>query len=456
MALMVSISGIRGIVGKDINPLSLLNYTEAYINELNTNNRKILIGRDTRISGKSIKELVSSVITNLGFDIIDIGIAPTPTTLFAIRDLNCGGGIVITASHNPIIWNALKLCNNKGLFLSNNNIINIKKRAENINRSIQWVDVNNLGKIENRDDYGNIYIDKILSSFDTNKIKACNFKVVYDPVGGAASYLDRYFFESLNCKTIPINDRVTGYFPREPEPTPKNLTDLSRAVKKSNADVGFAQDPDADRLVIAQEDGKILSEEYTLLLSGDAYLRKNKTNIVCNLSTSMLMDKLAEKYGVSVIRTKIGEAYVTEKLLETNSGFGGEGNGGVIVPSINPARDSFVGMALILELMATTGKKISELVKSFPSYSMIKDKIKIKEDVSNKDNFYNDIEKKLLERFKGYDLIRIDGIKLVKNNQWIHVRLSNTEPQLRIVVESENEKQSKEIVSKIKEIIERN
>ncbi len=451
---MISISGIRGIVGEDLNPLSVMNFTDAFISSIDIKNKKIAVARDSRKSGKMIKSAVTSVLTGLGLNVLDLGIAPTPTSLYATRNLQCDGGIIITASHNPIEWNALKLSNNRGLFLDGNTIERIKKRARDNSRTIEWVDVNNLGKIEDKKSYPEKYIDDILEHFNVEAIRAAGFKIVYDPVGGAASILDRYFFERLNCNAIPINDSITGDFPRDPEPTPRNLRDLSEKVKKHNADIGFAQDPDADRLVVVEDGGEVLSEEFTLVLAGESYLRKQKTDIACNLSTTMLIDYLAEKYGVSVSRTRIGEAFVTEELLKKGLGFGGEGNGGVIVPSINPARDSFVGMSLILELLATTGQRLSDIVKEFPSFSMIKDKIILEKPVRDREQFYSLIKDKLLKYFNNYNIITIDGIKLERKDEWIHVRLSNTEPQIRIVVETEDEVRSAELLKMIKDILE--
>ncbi len=451
---MISISGIRGIVGEDLNPLSVMNFTDAFISSIDIKNKKIAVARDSRKSGKMIKSAVTSVLTGLGLNVLDLGIAPTPTSLYATRNLQCDGGIIITASHNPIEWNALKLSNNRGLFLDGNTIERIKKRARDNSRTIEWVDVNNLGKIEDKKSYPEKYIDDILEHFNVEAIRAAGFKIVYDPVGGAASILDRYFFERLNCNAIPINDSITGDFPRAPEPTPRNLRDLSEEVKKHNADIGFAQDPDADRLVVVEDGGEVLSEEFTLVLAGESFLRKQKTDITCNLSTTMLIDYLAEKYGVSVSRTRIGEAFVTEELLKKGLGFGGEGNGGVIVPSINPARDSFVGMSLILELLATTGQRLSDIVKEFPSFSMIKDKIILEKPVKDREQFYSLIKDKLLKYFNNYNIITIDGIKLERKDEWIHVRLSNTEPQIRIVVETKDEVRSAELLKMIKDILE--
>ena len=453
MALMSSISGFRGLVGEDINALSVLNYTEAFVNSLTVENKRICIGRDTRKSGIFIKDAVISTIIALGYEAVDIGIAPTPTTLHATRKLNSDGGIIITASHNPPMWNALKLSNPDGLFLDEKSINLIVERSKNILREINWATYDAIGNIQEKYDYYKNYIDDILTNFNIEAIRKMGFKIAYDPVGGAATIADRYFFERLGCKTIPVNAEITGDFPRNPEPTPQNLKLLSEVVKNSHANLGFAQDPDADRLSVITGNGVPVGEEFTIVLAGEGFLRKKKTDIACNLSTSLLIEDLARKFSVSVHRTKIGEAFVTEKILKEGLEYGGEGNGGVIIPSINPCRDSFVGMAQILELLAETGKTIEEIVNTYPAYKMIKDKIDLKGKVNDKDHFYDKILRKIKYDLPNFEINTIDGVKIIGDKQWLHLRLSNTEPQIRIVAESLSEKHSRSLIDIGKKVL---
>ena len=453
MALMASISGFRGLIGTDINPSSVLNFTEAFINTIKIKNKRICIGRDSRKSGVFIKEVVNSTLLSLGIDVVDIGIAPTPTTLYATRNMKCDGGIIITASHNPLMWNALKLCGPDGIFLSEESINQILERSNNLSRKINWSLYNSLGDIDSKFDYYKTYIDNILQYFNIEAIKNKHLTVAFDPVGGAATEVDKYFFEKLGCKMLPVNAEITGEFPRNPEPTPQNLQKLSEVVKMSNADIGFAQDPDADRLSIVTNKGNPISEEYTIILAGEGFLRKKKTDIACNLSTSMLIEELAKRFSVSVHRTKIGEAFVTEEILKNGLEYGGEGNGGVIIPSINPCRDSFVGMAQILELISETGKSVDKIIKDYPEYKMIKEKYKLNDQVQSKEEFYKKLYKKIKDKFDNYEINLIDGVKINNENEWLHIRLSNTEPQVRLVAESLSEERCNSLIDIGKNIL---
>ena len=453
MALMASISGFRGLIGVDINPLTILNFTEAFIDSIKLKNRKICVGRDSRKSGFFIRDVVNSTLVALGIEAVDIGIAPTPSTLHATRTLKCDGGIVITASHNPIMYNALKLCRPDGTFLSENAVNKIINRSNNILRKIKWAPYDSLGYIFSNEDYYKNYVDDILTHFDVDVIKNKKLTVAYDPVGGAATKVDSYFFEKLGCKTIPVNSEITGNFPRNPEPTPQNLQKLAETVRNNKADLGFAQDPDADRLSIVSSNGVPIGEEFTLVLAGEGFLRKKKTDIVCNLSTSMLIDDLAKKFSVSVHRTRIGEAFVTEKMLKIGVEYGGEGNGGVIIPSVNPCRDSFVGMAQILELISKTGKSIEEIISEYPDYKMIKDKITLKNNIHDRKKFYKDLYEKIKDEFSGWEINLIDGVKVIGDKEWLHIRLSNTEPQVRLVAESLTEKKSNLLIGIGKKIL---
>jgi len=461
MSMMVSVSGIRGIVGEDITPLSIISYITAFVRVLEKRHEKgkpsgkILIGRDTRASGIYIEKIVEGTLSALGYDTVKLGIAATPTVLLAVRKLGCLAGIAITASHNPTQWNALKLCDRHGLFFTEDKI---RKMQEHVGGQYllhtHWKKFNETGTAAVDACGTSIHIEHVLKFIDRDLIKSQNFKVAIDPAGGTGAVIDREFLEELGCSVTGVNDEPAGLFPREPEPVPENLADLCILVKNEGADIGFAQDPDGDRLAVVSELGEPLGEEYTLVLAGEAYLRKKKTDIVCNLSTSMMCDKLGERFGVRVIRTKVGEINVTTTLLEKGLLFGGEGNGGVIVPEINPCRDSIVAMALILELLANKKQSISNIIRALPSYFMKKEKVSVSE--RNTKRFYPAISAQIKEHFPQHLYTTLDGIKIYCNSEWLHIRLSNTEPAVRIMAESETTERTDKLIKFGKQLIEEN
>lgn len=444
MALMVSVSGIRGIVGEDLAPPVIQNYVLAFIHVLGKARGRIVVGRDTRKSGEFIEKIIEGTILALGYDVINVGIAPTPTILHTVRKLQCNGGIAISASHNPSKWNALKFCDGHGLFLKEQTIRLIEKKVNKFGTDwIKWKKYSNLGSYIQKKST-QMHINEVMKYIDCKKIREKRFKVAIDPGGGACLTIDRTFLEKLNCTVYGINENSFLDFPRGPEPTPHNLMDLCNLVKEKGADVGFAQDPDGDRLSLVSEKGVAIGEEYTLVLAGEAFLRKKRTDIVCNLSTSMMVDDLASRFGVRVERTKIGEINVTTRLLEKSMLFGGEGNGGVIVPEINPCRDSIVGMALILELMANSKRGISWIVKDIPAYSMKKEQASFKE--QNREELYERILKRTKENFSNYEIDTLDGIKIYNKKEWLHMRLSNTEPIIRIIAETSSEEKTNKLI----------
>ena len=381
----------------------------------------------------------------MGRDVIEIGIVPTPTVLFCVKEKGYAGGIVITASHNPIEWNALKLVNSKGKFLSPAEFAKLSELVEQ--GKFDYAVWNKLGKSEKMHDMALLHLEKVLNFVDVEKIKAKNFKVVIDTVNGAGGPIGAKLLRTLGCEVIEINTETTGYFAHPPEPTPVNLTQLSEKMKECSADVGFALDPDADRLVLAGSDGEILSEEYTLALCADHYLSsKEKTDLVINLSSSRLCDDVAAKHGVKVLRVPTGEIHVTESLEQTGAKLGGEGNGGVILPQINKCRDTLVGMALILEYLANNGKKIEDCAEEIGNYSFIKTKFQVTDIDLTK------TEALLKEKFPDGKLNNSDGLRLDFDDSWVLIRKSNTEPIVRVFAEAKSESRALDLIEAIRNI----
>ena len=443
MSLKASISGIRGIVGESLTPDVIVKYVSAYSQMMPAG--PILLGRDSRPSGDVLCNFVAYLLNCLGREVIEIGIVPTPTVLFCVKEKGYAGGIVITASHNPIEWNALKLVNSKGKFLSPAEFAKLSELVEQ--GKFDYAVWNKLGKSEKMHDMALLHLEKVLNFVDVEKIKAKNFKVVIDTVNGAGGPIGAKLLRTLGCEVIEINTETTGYFAHPPEPTPANLTQLSEKMKECSADVGFALDPDADRLVLAGSDGEILSEEYTLALCADHYLSsKEKTDLVINLSSSRLCDDVAAKHGVKVLRVPTGEIHVTESLEQTGAKLGGEGNGGVILPQINKCRDTLVGMALILEYLANNGKKIEDCAKEIGNYSFIKKKYQVTDIDLDK------IEALLKEKFPDGKLNNSDGLRLDFDDSWVLIRKSNTEPIVRVFAEAKSEQRALELIEAIRNI----
>jgi phosphomannomutase len=448
MSLMISVSGIRGVVGSDFNPQNMIPFLRAFTALLEEDRkradvppeRKVLIGRDSRKSGAYIEKIVHGTINALGYDTLSTGIMPTPAVLMATRELQCAGGIAITASHNPSEWNAFKFCTNRGLFFPPEHMARMKD--ERLLPLAPWEPAKPGTCSEH--DAVDLYIKKVLEAFNVRIIQDKKLTVAFDPAGGAGASVDRPFLQNLGCTPMGVHEEVTGEFPRGPEPVPENLSDLCRLVRSSEAEVGFAQDPDADRLAIVDETGTPLGEEYTLVLAGEAFLRRKKTPIACNLSTSLMVDRLAARHGVEVVRTMIGEANVTGEILDQGLGYGGEGNGGVIVPAVNPCRDTLVGMGLILELLAVEEKPLSELVRGMPSFVMKKTKVSLSSPPAGE--WYEKMLEKGRKYFKNHEYSTLDGIKYYTTDEWLHIRGSNTEPVARIIAESPERKRTEELI----------
>ncbi|WP_295162247.1 phosphoglucosamine mutase [uncultured Brachyspira sp.] len=435
--LKISISGIRGIIGDGLDIRTIVDFTSAFAC-LFPKKAKILVARDTRITGKSILNAVVSTLTASGINVIDIGITPTPTALYMVEKLKIHGGIMISASHNPIEWNALKLIGKGGHFLDEKTVNELIKFYDK--RSSRFVKALETGTYEKIDNAIDEHIKRIIRFIDTEKIKKADFKAACDYVNGTGLFATPPLLKALGVKEISINKEHTGKFAHIAEPSASSMKSLSDLVKKNKVNIGFTQDPDADRLAIVLDDGTTVSEEYTLALCAKYLWLKGKGNAAVNLSTSRMIDDLAKDKGYSVNRTKIGEINVSSHVVKNKLYFGGEGNGGIIVPSVTPGRDSLLAIALILELMAETGKTITELVNEIPKYEIVKEKLEVSK--IDEKNFL----KKIKEEYPKAKITSIDGIKIDLQESWLHVRSSNTEPIVRIIAEAKNKKEAKALI----------
>jgi len=431
---ILNVSGYRGVWGTDLNEQIAYEFGIAFAQFIKNNGgKKILVGRDARKTGGAIFGALQSSFQNEGLEIEYAGIIPTPSMLFLIKKLGFDGGVMITASHNPPEYNGLKFINSSGLFATQKEIEEITKNKENLLHQVSPMsDIRETIETDNSK-FRKLHIDEILKNIDVELIKNKKFKVALDPINSAGSIITQELLKELDCEVYAINTEQNGEFAHEPEPLPKNLGQIGKAVLDSKPNVGFAQDPDADRLVIVNEKGEVLNEEYTLALSVKSVLSKNPGDIVINMSTSRINEDIAKQYGGKTYHSKVGEANVVAMIQATNSIMGGEGGGGVIYPKINTARDSLVGIALTLELMANENKSISEIADNLPKYIMKKDKITFSSDLPT---LYN----KLKITFQDASLDTLDGVRFDwSDSSWIHIRPSNTEPIVRIIGEAKDE-----------------
>ena len=447
--LMMSVSGIRGIVGESFTPDLILKVGSAFA--MYAKKGRIVIGRDSRPTGGAISASLSSALVLSGCEVVDLGIVPTPTVQIMVEELNADGGIVISASHNPIEWNAFKLINSKGTFL---NSAEISKFFAMMDKKYPYEKWNNIGKSINYKNSAGIHIKKVLDVVAAKKIRSAKIKVVLDSVNGAGSEITVQLLKKLGCRVIPLYCVPDGIFPRGAEPLKENLKALSRRVVSESADIGFAQDPDADRLAIVDENGVPIGEENTISLVAEHLLSKKKGRVVVNLSTTKTVEDIALKYGVPFKRTKVGEINVVDEMRRTGARIGGEGNGGVISPEVHLGRDSLVGIGYILEMMAARNLTVSKLVKDLPSYSMIKGKIKFDLSIN-----VNQIFSRLKNKYKNDKISDMDGIRIDFicdndfNGGWVHLRPSNTEPVFRIIAEGKTRKQADMIYNHFVSII---
>ena len=460
MSLIKSISGIRGTiggrVGDALTPVDTVKFVAAYATYIKKTTHnispKIVLGRDARISGDMVHRLVSATLMSMGFDVVDIGLATTPTTEIAVPKEKASGGIILTASHNPKQWNALKLLDSNGEFLSGEAGAEILKIAEA--EDFTFAEVDDLGKVTEKD-YLDAHIQDVLELelVDVEAIKKANFKVAIDCVNSVGGLVIPQLLKALGVREIiEVHCEAHGNFSHNPEPLPENLTDLIDAVKEKKADVGFAVDPDVDRLAIISENGAPFGEEYTLVAVADYILTHTLGNTVSNLSSTRALRDVTEKHGATYNASAVGEVNVVTKMKETNAVIGGEGNGGVIYPASHYGRDALVGIALFLTHLAKSGKKVSELRATYPTYFMSKQKIDLTPEI-NIDNLLSTIK----EKYKEEDIIDIDGVKIEFKDRWVHLRKSNTEPIIRVYTEAPSIEDAtnlgEKIISEIKNIV---
>ncbi len=447
----LTVSGYRGIWGESLTAEIARMYARAFVLLLREKNENptILLGRDGRESGPEIKEAIIEELEKAGINYIDGDILPTPTVLFAVRNHAYSGAIIITASHNPIEYNGLKFVNEKALFIDEAEVEKMKGWIES-DGSFGTSNLPTLKEdgVATIPDFAQEHVDQILKHINVEAIRARKFKVAVDMINASACVVDPYLFEQLEAELIPLNNIPNGKFTHKPEPLKENLSEIAGLVKSSGADIGFAHDPDADRLVVIDDHGEIISEEHTLTLGVENVLSKHPNNdVVINMSTSQMNCDIAKTYGGKCIRTKVGEANVVEGILNNNAIIGGEGGGSSIYPAINTARDSFVSLALVLELLALRNQTASECVATLPKYIMRKDKMPV---TGNLQNMYT----KMKSHFADAKVNELDGLRLdFADSSWIHLRPSNTEPIVRLYGEAKNQNRLDALFAETKNIL---
>ena len=450
MPLIKSISGIRGTIGdregEDLTNNDIILYTLSFGLWLKSENRvksnKIVVGRDARVSGLMVQGLVLETLTKMGFDVVCLGLSTTPTVEIAVPIENADAGIIITASHNPREWNALKLLNNKGEFINAEDGKNLMSIAD----SNPFIDENiNLGSVTFNDSYIDTHIDLILKLpfIDSESIKRRKFKVVVDAVNSTGGIAIPKLLERLGVETIKLYCDPTGEFPHNPEPLKENLSDLSKLVVDQAADLGIVVDPDVDRLAFVSEDGEVFGEEYTLVACADYYLKHNPGNTVSNLSSSRALRDVSDLNGCNHFFSAVGEVNVVELMKKKNAVIGGEGNGGIILPDLHYGRDALVGIALFLSHLANLNISCSQLRSKYPIYFMSKDKIMLDKTV-NVEKIINEISKK----YSDQEINNEDGLKIDFENSWVQLRKSNTEPIIRVYSEAKSQEEANELSSK--------
>lgn len=459
MSLIKSISGIRGTIGgksgDGLTPIDIVKFASAYGAWVTaeTNNPKVVIGRDARISGEMVSKLVAATLQGMGIHVIDLGLSTTPTVELAVPLENAGGGIILTASHNPIQWNALKLLNSKGEFISDAEGKEILTKAEN--EDFIFAEVKKLGGYTQIDDYIDRHIQHVLdlALVDVEAIRARNFRIVVDAVNSTGGIAIPRLLRALGVTEIEeMYCTPDGHFPHNPEPLPENLRDIILKLEKGSYDLGIVVDPDVDRLAFINEDGSPFGEEYTLVAVADYVLSHQVGNTVSNLSSTRALRDVTEKRGGSYFASAVGEVNVVDQMKAANAIIGGEGNGGIIYPTSHYGRDALVGIGLFLTHLANFGKTISRLRASYPNYYISKNKIELTPETD-----VDQILTKIKEKYKKHPINDIDGVKIEFEKEWVHLRKSNTEPIIRIYSESDSEATAehlaKKIMQDIKEVV---
>lgn len=461
MALIKSISGFRGTIGgkvsEGLSPIDTVKFTAAFasfIKELYGKDKiTIVLGRDARVSGEMVSHLVVGTLMGMGVDVIDTGLSTTPTVEVAVTDLKADAGIILTASHNPMQWNALKFLNNKGEFISASEGKRVLEIADEDN--YLFAEVTQLGKCVTDDTTVDKHIEKVLALklVDVEAIKQANFRVAFDAVCSTGGFVLNKLLKALGVNEIvALNDEPTGVFPHNPEPLPENITQICNEVVEKKCDVGFIVDPDVDRLAIVSENGQPFVEEYTLVSIADYVLKHTPGATVSNMSSTRALRDVTEAKNQQYYASAVGEVNVVEMMKKHNAVIGGEGNGGIIYPEIHYGRDALVGIALFLTLLAKSKMKCSELRATYPNYEISKNKIELTKDMN-----VDYILEQMAEKYKDYEVSTIDGVKINIEKEWVHLRKSNTEPIIRIYSESKDldsaNKLAQKIINEIKEII---
>lgn len=455
MTLIKSISGVRGTIGgrpgMSLTPMDIVSISSAFGVWLQKSgaNKKIVIGRDARMSGEMVNHLVVGALLSVGVEVIDLGLASTPTVEMAVTDLNAGGGIIITASHNPKNWNALKLLNAKGEFISDQDgkdLLNLVDKQD-----FNFSEVDELGKYDQKEDYLQTHIQHILNLplVDAELIEKANFSIAVDAVNSVGGIAIPQLLKALGVKSIKeINCHPDGNFAHNPEPLPENIVEISELVKREKLDLGIVVDPDVDRLAMICDNGVAFGEEYTLVAIADYVLQNTKGSLAANLSSTMVLREIAEKHGVEFYESAVGEVNVVREMKKQSAVIGGEGNGGVIYPELHYGRDALVGVALFLTFLAKSNMRSSELRATYPDYKIVKEKIELPE-LTTLDPLLERVRRK----FSDYPCNTIDGLKINFPEGWVHLRKSNTEPIIRIYSEAKTLEYAKDLVACAKQLI---
>jgi phosphomannomutase len=453
-ALMIGVSGMRGTIGGTLTPPVVMRMASAFAawlkkhqSPVNGKHLRVVFGRDSRPSGSWVRDAAASALTASGVEVIDLDVVTTPGVAMMVKHLSADAGVIATASHNPIQWNGLKFLNAQSVALPPESAEQIKALYEA--NATEYVRVEKLVPPLRNSETHALHVKRVLEHVDTLGISAKRFKVVLDSVNGAGCVATATLLSKLGCQVVHLNGTPDGQFAHEPEPTEKNLTGLADEVRRQRAAVGFAQDPDADRLAIVDENGKYIGEEYSLALAALLVLSKRPGAVAANLSTSRMVDDLAAKYGGRVIRTSVGEANVVQAMIRESAVIGGEGNGGVIDTRIVPGRDSLVGMAFILQLMASTGKTISQLVAEIPRYEIVKTKFECRREDANR------AVEAVKKAFANEKVDTQDGIRIDWDRAWVHARPSNTEPIMRIIAEAPDRATADEKIAAVQAVVDR-